>query len=104
MADVTSSLIGISINAINSLPAAAVHSLGCSEVGDRAMSRATPHSRVSGSQLTSKWSPPMTTASFCLFTVCLPEQKLEYWAGNGIIEIGRALHDAVKCVGSALQF
>lgn len=36
MADVTSSLIGISINAINSWPAAAIRFPGCSGVGDRA--------------------------------------------------------------------
>lgn len=50
MADVTSSLIGISINAINSWPAAAVRSPGCSEIGDKA-TPGTPSLRAPGSQL-----------------------------------------------------
>lgn len=54
MADVTSSLIGISINAINSWPAAAIRSPGCSEAGGAAVS-GQPSLRVPGSHPNSSW-------------------------------------------------
>lgn len=55
MADVTSSLIGKSINAINSWPAAAIRFLGCSGVEDRT-TPSTPVLTIPSSLLTSRWS------------------------------------------------